>query len=329
MFVEYIWIGGNDEMRSKTRVLHNTNVIPVWDFDGSSTQQAQGTDSEIVLIPHTVFHDPIRGFPHKLVMCETAHPNGEFLGNRHWAEWLFNQALDEEPWFGLEQEYFILDPKTHYPLGYDKTKQQGQYYCSVGTENAFGRDIAEEHLKLCVGAGIKISGINAEVAPGQWEFQVGPCIGIESGDHLWVARYLLNRVGEKHGVIINYDPKPFHQLNGSGCHANYSTKHMREGSDTVTGLVFIDYAIETLSRKHLEHMSKYGTGNVTRMTGKHETADFYTFTHGIANRGDSVRRGNQTVRDEKGYFEDRRPASNCDPYLVTGMLFKTTVIDLM
>ena len=332
-FVEYVWIGGNYELRSKTRVLdkivESLDDLSVWNFDGSSTSQAEGNDSEVIIKPRALFNDPFRGGDNKLVLCDTYKPNGEALFNNHriWAKEIFDQKLEEEPWFGLEQEYFMIDPRTMKPLGYDETKKQGQYYCSVGSENSFGRHIAEYHLKACMIAGVKLSGINAEVAPGQWEFQVGPCTGIEQGDHLWMARYILHKVSEHYNVIIDYEPKPLlGDWNGSGCHTNYSTKNMREGTDDKSGLDFINEAIEKLSQRHNEHMIVYGTGNELRMTGEHETARFDQFSHGIANRGASIRIGNENYNNKKGYFEDRRPSSNCDPYLVTGMLFKTTCL---
>lgn len=331
---EYIWLGGHSEFRSKTRVFEGEirllEQLPKWNYDGSSTEQAQGTDSEVILIPRQVFPDPIRGGNSILVWCETGRPDGSYLYNsqRHWANNIFEQNKEAQPWFGLEQEYFMIDSDTKKPLGYDEKKKQGQFYCSVGTENAFGRELAEEHLHACISAGIKISGINAEVAPGQWEFQIGPCVGIEEGDHLWMARYLLVRLSEKYNVTIDFEPKPLEgDWNGSGCHANYSTKEMREGSDGKPGLYFIDNAIEKLSHRHMAHMKMYGTGNEKRMTGEHETASYDKFSDGVANRGASIRRGNDTVKNGKGYFEDRRPSSNCDPYLVTAMLFKTTVLD--
>ena len=335
--VEYIWIGGNNELRSKTKVydthITDINQLSNWNFDGSSTNQASGVDSEIILKPRALFKDPFRGGDNKMVFCDTYYPDDEPLENnfRNWANDIFNTKLDEEPWFGLEQEYFLINPVTNKPLGFPPSgepKEQGQYYCSVGTGNAFGRNIAEEHLDACVKAGIKISGINAEVAPGQWEFQIGPCVGIEQGDHLWVARYLLHRVCESYNVIVDLEPKPVKgDWNGSGCHANYSTRNMRKGTDENNGLYFIDSAIEKLSKKHMEHMNVYGENNRERMTGEHETASYDKFTDDVANRGSSIRRGNDTVKNKCGYFEDRRPSSNCDPYLVTGMLFKTTVID--
>jgi len=337
VLVEYVWIGGNNELRSKTKVMdkevHSVNDLSEWNYDGSSTAQAAGGDSEVIIQPRALFNDPFRGGNNKMVMCDTYRPDGTPLENNHrvLANQLFNQALDEEPWFGLEQEYFLMDPKTNKPLGfphYGHPEPQGQYYCSAGAQNSFGRDVAEEHLIACVTAGITISGINAEVAPGQWEFQIGPCVGIDEGDHLSMARYLLNRVAEKHGAIVDLEPKPVKgDWNGSGCHANYSTKNMRQGCNDKSGLDFINEAIEKLSHNHMEHMNAYGSGNEERMTGAHETASYDTFSEGVANRGASIRRGNQTVKDGKGYFEDRRPSSNCDPYLVTGKLFETTIIN--
>ena len=331
--LEYIWIDNNYNLRSKIKVIYNTHIndindIPEWNYDGSSTQQAVGSDSEVIIKPRRVFSsnkDPY----HMFVLCDTYTFNNEVLStnNRAHANLLFNKKLDEKPWFGIEQEYFLIDSKTNKPLGYDKDKTQGQYYCSVGAENAFGRQIAEEHLLECIDYGIKMSGINAEVAPGQWEYQVGPCEGIEAGDHLWMARYLLQKITEKYGIIVNMDPKPLSgDWNGSGCHTNYSTKAMREGADNKTGLYYINQAIDKLSKKHIEHMEVYGSGNELRMTGKRETASYHIFTHGTANRGASVRIGNTNLKNEKGYFEDRRPSSNCDPYLVISKIFETTVL---
>jgi glutamine synthetase len=344
--IEYIWLGGNNELRSKIRVLNNMNTnsnlnsndeqqllltdIPDWNYDGSSTGQASGNDSEIVIKPKAIFKNPFRMGHDYMVLCDTYLPNNDALNNnnRPIANTIFNKNMEQEPWFGLEQEYFLIHPETNMPLGYDKDGKQGQYYCSVGHENAIGRPIAEEHMDLCLYAGIKISGMNAEVAPGQWEFQVGPCNGIEAGDHLWTARYILQRLGEKHGVKINFEPKPLKgDWNGSGCHTNYSTKNMREGTDDKSGLEYIEEAIDKLSKKHDEHMTVYGSGNDERMTGEHETASYDTFTDGVANRGASVRRGYDTIKNKKGYFEDRRPSSNCDPYLVTSAIFKTTCLD--
>lgn len=348
--VEYVWLGGKKELRSKVRVIHTKDFkglkdIPEWNFDGSSTAQAEGIDSDVIIKPRSLFTDPSRpnGF---IVMCDTwiSDDKPHETNRRHWAEEIFNKNLDAEPWFGIEQEYFLMDKDTGKPLGCPdfvaSQPKQGQYYCSNGTGNAMGREIVEKHMHLCLSAGIKLSGTNAEVAPSQWEYQVGPCTGIDSGDQLWISRFILIRVAEKHGVVVNFHPKPLGEnmgeWNGSGCHTNYSTKNMREGAagktgpgktgPGKTGLDFINDALEKLDKNHMKHMAVYGEGNEDRMTGKYETARYDTFTKGIANRGASIRIGNKTFKDKKGYFEDRRPSSNMDPYDVTGIMFETTVL---
>jgi len=334
MCLEYVWIGGNKELRSKTKVIskkdyHDLSSLPLWNFDGSSTGQATGDDSEVILKPVKVFNDPLRDDGNKIVLCETYTANGEVhpTNHRKWAKDIFDRNLEMEPWYGLEQEYFMINRATGNPLGFVNNlvaNPQGQYYCSAGAENSFGRKIAEEHLQACIKAGITISGINAEVAPGQWEFQIGPCTGIDEGDHLWIARYLLIRIAEEYSVTIDFEPKPIKgDWNGSGCHTNFSTLDMRNGTEHHDGLYYIEEAIQKLSLKHSEHMDVYGEGNEERMTGKHETASYDKFSDGVANRGCSIRRGNDTVKNRKGYFEDRRPSSNCDPYLVTGKIFET------
>jgi glutamine synthetase len=328
--IEYVWIGGNNELRSKTKVVDykvtdgkdNLHNIPEWNYDGSSTEQAIGKHSEIILKPKASFKDPFRPDGNNLlVLCDTYDPLGEPLpsNTRYNANKIFQEKLNEEPWFGLEQEYFIIDSD----LQIDKLPPQGQYYCSVGAQNAFNRHIAEQHLQYCLKAGIHIAGINAEVAPGQWEFQIGICEGIEAGDHLWMARYILERIGELHHLIIDFSPKPLKgDWNGSGCHTNYSTNAMRNEN----GFCIINEAILELGEKHKEHMEVYGSGNEQRMTGKHETAAYDKFSFGVGNRGASVRIGNLTVDEKQGYFEDRRPSSNCDPYLVTSIIFQTTCL---
>ena len=334
---EYIWLGGNNELRSKIRVIDYTKDnfsledIPSWNYDGSSTSQASGNDSEVMLQPRALFKNPFFGQNTFLVLCDTYRPDNTPLENnfRPYAVNIFNSCLEERPWFGIEQEYFLFNKETGKPLGFPKEglpNPQGQYYCSVGAENTFGRKIAEEHMVVCLNAGINLSGINAEVAPGQWEYQVGPCEGINSADELWMSRYLLEKVAEKHNVSVCWEPKPLKgDWNGSGCHTNYSTKSMREGNNGKSGLEYIEHAVSCLSKKHKEHMEVYGSGNEERMTGKHETASFDVFTYGRANRGASVRIGNDVYQNQKGYFEDRRPGSNMNPYLVTAKLFETTV----
>ena len=343
--VEYVWLGGASEFRSKVRVLHkrvtHLDDVPMWNYDGSSTGQATGDKSEITLKPCKLFNKGT--FSNQYVLCETLDQEGNPLPNNHrrWANNIFERYKKEQPWYGIEQEYFIMERLTGgkwRPLGlpWGADEVQGQYYCSVGAQNAFGRKIAQKHLDMCLSYNMTISGMNAEVAPGQWEYQVGPCVGIESGDELLMSRYFLELVAEQEGYSICWDPKPVKgDWNGSGCHTNFSTAIMRcdirtvtddrESGKDKTGLDYINEAIAKLCKKHDEHMNVYGENNDERMTGDHETASFDTFSCGIGNRGCSVRIGNDTLRDECGYFEDRRPASNMNPYLVTGKLLETVM----
>jgi glutamine synthetase len=337
ILADYVWIGGNMELRSKVLVLVLKNLkipkladFPEWNYDGSSTGQASGSDSEVIIKPNSIYKCPFRKGDNVIVFCDTYLPNGQPhpTNNRYLAKQIFDKKIELYPWYGLEQEYFLMDRATRKPYGgYEEPIVQRQYYCSVGSRNAFGRKIADAHLDACLYAGLKISGINAEVAPGQWEFQIGPAVGIEAGDHLWIARYLLERITEDFGsnIYIEYHPKPIQEINGSGCHCNYSTNEMREGREEREGIEFIYDAIKKLEENHDAHMKVYGADNDQRMTGLHETSSYKKFTYGKANRGCSVRIGNKTVKDGQGYFEDRRPASNCDPYLVTSKIFETTI----
>jgi len=335
---EYIWIGGTmQDLRCKTRTLDfipkSPDDLPVWNFDGSSTGQAPGDNSEVYIKPRAIYPDPFRGGQNILVMCDTYEPfdtkSDESTwkplptNTRHKCAKIMAQTEDLVPWFGIEQEYTLFEADGITPLGWPKNGYpgpQGPYYCAVGTENSFGRHIVEAHYRACLFSGINISGVNGEVMPGQWEYQVGPCTGMESGDQLWVSRYLLQRVCEQFGVVVSLDPKPIPgDWNGAGCHTNFSTKPMREPN----GFQVIIAALEKLKLKHEEHIAAYGEGNERRLTGAHETASIESFSYGLANRGCSCRIPRQAEKDGCGYFEDRRPASNMDPYVVTGKIVET------
>jgi len=336
IMAEYVWVDADGNTRSKTRTLapekaESVGSLPKWNFDGSSTGQAPGDDSEVILKPQAIFTDPFRprtdGLRNILVMCDTYTPAGEplesntrFVANSH-----FEGNEDQEIWFGMEQEFtlFNLDERT--PLGWPQggmpSRPQGPYYCSVGPENSFGRHVTDAHYKACLYAGINISGTNGEVMPGQQEYQVGPCVGIDAGDQLMMSRYILQRVCEDFQVYCTLHPKPIVEgdWNGAGMHTNVSTKEMREEG----GIEAIRKAIYKLGAKHDEHIAVYGTGNELRLTGKHETASINEFCYGVANRGASIRIGRDTEAEGKGYFEDRRPSSNCDPYVVSGKIMST------
>ena len=325
---EYIWIGGNNELRSKTRILSkqyaNILQIPLWNYDGSSTGQGTTEESEITLRPVKIYDSPCKysNYASYIVLCATYIGNTVALHNnyRDEAEAIFSKYEEKEAWYGLEQEYFMYDVKTQQPLGYENATKQGQYYCAVGANNTFGRTLAEEHMIACLDAGIQISGINQEVAPGQWEFQIGPVVGLDACDDLWTARYILEKLAEKYGIYIVYHPKPLlGDWNGSGLHTNFSTKEMRENG----GLDVIKACMEKLEKRHAEHISVYGENNDLRLTGHHETSSMSRFSWSVGGRQGSVRIGNDTEREGKGYFEDRRPAANMNPYLVCPIILET------
>lgn len=336
---EYIWIDGTGEgIRSKCRTVDfepkAAKELPVWNFDGSSTYQAEGSNSDMYLTPVALFNDPFRRGKNKLVLCEVYKYNKKpaETNRRKTCKEVMDKAASEHPWFGIEQEYTLLDNDGH-PFGWPKNGYpgpQGPYYCGVGANKVYGRDIIEAHYRACLYAGVKICGCNAEVMPAQWEFQVGPCEGIDMGDHLWIGRYLLHRVAEDFGVIVSFDPKPMPgDWNGAGAHTNYSTKEMREEG----GLKHIENAIEKMSKHHAKHIKAYdpneGQDNARRLTGFHETSSIHDFSAGVANRGASIRIPRQVAEDGYGYLEDRRPSSNCDPYSVTEIIVRTTLLDEM
>lgn len=337
--VLYVWIDGTGQtLRCKTKSMESepksASDCPVWNYDGSSTAQAEGTDSDVYLHPRAIFPDPFRGLPNKMVLCETCTWDKKPTNTNF--RMTCNQVHEtpdvkgSKPWYGIEQEYTLMDMDGQ-PLGWPKhgfPGPQGPYYCAVGAGRIFGREIMEAHYKACIYAGVKIAGENAEVMPSQWEFQVGPCLGIEMGDHLWMARYILERVAEDFDVRVTFDPKPIPgDWNGAGCHTNYSTQAMREDG----GMEEILKAIKKMSTRHEHHIRKYdpsgGKDNARRLTGLHETASITKFSHGVASRTSSVRIPRQVDEDGKGYFEDRRPASNCDPYVVTETIARTTILN--
>lgn len=331
---KYIWIGGHNQIRCKTRTLQTeptcVKELPIWNFDGSSTNQAEGENSDCYLLPVAMYRDPFRRDPHKLILCEVVDFKKEPLQSNHRRSCQEamdkSEAVEAEPWFGLEQEYTLLDvdrypfgwPKAHYP------PPQGMAYCGVGPHRQYGRDIVEAHYRACLYAGLKISGTNAEVMPAQWEFQIGPCHGMEAGDMVWMARYILDRVCEDFGVIASLHPKPMPgDWNGAGMHCNFSTKEMR----TQGGLAYIESACEALSKRQNYHIYNYdmsgGAENSKRLTGAHETASIHDFSWGVANRGASIRIPRETADQGYGYMEDRRPSSDACPYKVTECLVRT------
>jgi glutamine synthetase len=327
--LEYIWLDGYEpvpNLRSKTKVVAfagfpTLDELPVWGFDGSSTRQADGGDSDCLLQPVAVFPDPARTNA-MLVMCEvllpdlTPHPSNS------------RATIPDDPdtWFGFEQEYFLY--KDGAPLGFPREgfpPPQGEYYTGVGYKNVgdIAREIVDAHLDLCLDAGINHEGINAEVAKGQWEFQIFGKGSKRAADEVWVARYLLLRLCERYCVDVNFHPKPLgmdYDWNGSGMHANFSTTYMRETG----GKEYFEALMAAFDEYKHDHIAVYGPDNHMRLTGLHETQAIDKFNYGIANRGASIRVPHSFVNnDYKGYLEDRRPNSMGDPYQIAGRILQT------
>jgi glutamine synthetase len=323
---EYIWIDGKEptnHLRSKTKIIEDGAELPIWGFDGSSTNQATGDKSDCVLKPVASYPDPIRGGDNVLVMCEVMLVDGKPhpTNTRAAAARTAKKYKKHESLFGIEQEFTLM--KNGRPYGFPPSgfpAPQGGYYCGVGENEIHGRDVVELHMDACLNAGIAISGINAEVMPGQWEFQVGPVGLLEVADQLWVARWLLYRLGEDFGLAATLDPKPARgDWNGAGAHINFSTKEMREDG----GYKYIEAACKALKAKADVHIKVYGDGVEQRLTGDHETQRHDEFSWGVSDRGASIRIPWQVAVDKKGYLEDRRPNANVDPYVVARLMTDT------
>lgn len=348
VILEYIWLGGHGELRSKYKTVYVEDPIRFeleqWNYDGSSTYQAQTENSEIILNPIRKYRNPF--FEGEaiayLVLCDTYRRQDDVLiptesNYRAAAEVIFKKTEEYMPWFGIEQEYFMMAPNNthdsdtpifakevssisnkseHYNM---RIAPQGSYYCGVGNQHILHRLLAEKHYVFCLRAGLQVSGINSEVAPNQWEYQIGPVLGIEAADQLWVSRYILHKLSEEFHVNISFKPKPLPSpWNGSGLHTNFSTTETRADG----GLEKMEEYIAKLGQKHQEHIAVYGD-NSERLSGECETSDINTFSCGYGNRGCSIRIPTATLFSKRGYFEDRRPASDADPYRVTSALMET------
>jgi glutamine synthetase len=307
--LEYIWLDGYEptpNLRSKTKIV---------EFAGEPTLE------DCFLQPVALFPDPGRANA-MLVMCEVLLPDG----TPHPSNTRSSIPDDPDAWFGFEQEYFLY--RDGRPLGFPADgfpAPQGEYYTGVGFKNVgdVAREIVDTHIDLCLAAGIELEGVNAEVAKGQWEFQIFGKDSRRAADEVWIARYLLLRLCERYGVDVNFHPKPLgaeHDWNGSGMHTNFSTAHMRDAG----GEAYFTALMAAFDEAREEHIAVYGPDNELRLTGLHETAAIDEFTYGVANRGASIRIPHSFVANGyRGYLEDRRPNSLGDPYKIAGRILQT------
>ena len=325
--LEYIWLDGKKPvpgLRGKTQIKSfekppTLSDIPLWGFDGSSTMQAEGKSSDCILKPVALYPDAARKDGY-LVLCEVMMPDG----TPHPSNGRATIKNDPDLWVGFEQEYFLYQDGR--PLGFPKDGfpgPQGPYYCDVGYKNVgnVARQIVDEHLDLCLEAGINHEGINAEVAKGQWEFQIFAKGSAKAADDLWMARYLMARLCEKYEVDLELYCKPIKgDWNGSGMHTNFSTKHLRE----VGGKKYLEALMKAFADNIAAHIEVYGPDNHLRLTGLHETQAIDKFNYALSDRGASVRLPVNFIRNGyKGYLEDRRPNSEADPYQIVSRILKT------
>mmetsp|Transcript_35569 Transcript_35569/g.83108 ORF Transcript_35569/g.83108 Transcript_35569/m.83108 type:complete len:473 (-) Transcript_35569:194-1612(-) len=341
VMVEYVWLdcnftdGRGFDLCSKSltvdKLPRTASELPVWTYSGED-------EADLFLVPKRIYKDPFRTGENIIVLCDVYEAPEPESGDLHGAPVSFNSRVacekamgaafekGEDPWFGIEQEYYLLDLRTKWPLGWPVNGYPGRhelYYCSVGADKAPGKEVVESHYRACLYAGVQICGINSEVAPGQWEYQLGPSPGIEAADDHWMSRYILQRVCEKFHVAVSFDPKPVPGWAGLGCHTNYSTASTRAPKG---GLDAIKEQCERLRATHAEHMKVYGQGNERRMTGEASTASMSDFSWSVGERGCSIRIPAKVAAAGSGYYEDRRPAANMDPYLVSAALVNSTIL---
>ncbi len=330
--LEYVWLDGykpEPNLRSKVKIVEYESVsngfidgkFPMWNFDGSSTNQAETGNSDRLLKPVRYYAPPnfLNGSEPVYVLCEVLNPDGTPHQSNKRSE--IGEGF-EDLWFGFEQEYFIREEVNGNILGHKRNilKGQGEYYCGVG-HNVVGRPFVEEHLNMCLNYGIDITGTNAEVALGQWEYQVFSKGKLKGGDDLWMSRYFLFKIAEKYGYHIELHPKPIThgEWNGSGLHTNFSTDMMRvDGNEKYFMSLF-----NAFESRHDEHIKAYGSNNNLRLTGEYETQAIDKFSWGVSDRGASIRVPQDTAKEWKGYIEDRRPGSNADPYKIIREIVKS------
>lgn len=344
VILEYVWLDAKQKFRTKVKIVdeihhynstdskHWSKNAPMWNYDGSSTGQAEGHDSEILLKPYLAVYSPYdEKTPKFYVFCESLNKDGTPAeGNtRHTCVKYFEQdrVKESDPIFGMEQEFYVL--KDGKPLVWsDNPEPQGDYYCGVGHQSiGRGRAFLEEMTNIINDDDLKlnITGTNMEVGPGQMEVQLCEH-GLEAADKMLVMRFFMIIEAEARDLEVDFTPKPSilsgPEWNGSGCHVNFSTKEMREdGESPLSAVLAMANALQNLKDNHSSQVQYLGSeNNRKRLTGENETSSYDTFTYGVAHRGASARIPRQCVKDLKGYIEDRRPGSDMDPYVVLPLI---------
>ena len=328
--LEYVWLDGytpEPNLRSKVKIVNAETIgasiesFPMWNFDGSSTNQAETGNSDRLLKPVRTYMSDKIPLDTVYVLCEVLNPDGTPHESNKRSQ--IGEGF-EDLWFGFEQEYFIREEINGNVLGHKRHNLfQGEYYCGVG-HNVVGREFVEEHTDMCLKHGIDITGTNAEVALGQWEYQVFSQGKLKGGDDLWMTRYFLFKTAEKYGYHIDIHPKPLQhgEWNGSGLHTNFSTDTMRlDGGEEYFMALF-----NAFESRHQDHIKAYGSNNNLRLTGEYETQSIDKFSWGVSDRGASIRVPQDTAKDWKGYVEDRRPGSNADPYKIIKEIVKSLIM---
>ncbi|KAJ8737549.1 hypothetical protein PYW08_000144 [Mythimna loreyi] len=310
----------------------NMKDLPIISYDGFGAQQASREDSDLFLCPRAIYRNPFRIGNHLLVMCDTYDKNMDPTPSNYRVKCAdaYKKCQEEEPWFGIEQEYYFLTTGDGRPLGWPEggfPQTSDRYYCGIGIDKMLAREIVNAHYRCCLYAGIPLHGVNAEIGPSQWEYQVGPSVGLDAGDDVWMARFIMDMLAADFGVQVTLDPKPFEAWEGSGAHTNFSTKQMRAEN----GIEYIEKAIHKLRRVHFKHIKAYdphgGKDNMRRLIGTHETECITTFSAGVAERFNSIRIPRTVAEKKRGFVEDRRPSSNVDPYKCIDALMRTCLLN--
>ncbi|GAX81512.1 hypothetical protein CEUSTIGMA_g8940.t1 [Chlamydomonas eustigma] len=347
ILVEYVWLGSSgSDLRSKSRVFDtrpsSVDDVPMIAVDGGSYDQ-HPEGQEVFLKPRKLFRDPFRAGDHLLVLCDSFKTNvNSSLRNQNSSctlepsnsnsrapcEETLNQASAHLPIFAAEQEYCILAsstvPSSTPAWPYAHLPDPCKPYMSVpGLSEAnklktyaSGRHLAERHLQACLHAGIKITETSQRTSPAArlWSYKLGPLLGVDLADQLWMSRFILLRLSEEEGLSVSFDPTA---VGGAGarCNMKYSTSETRNPGG---GLSCIQLHLELLESAHLLHLLAYSKGCVSsRSLG---------FEVGVGgSKEPTLVVPSKTLILKAGHYVDQRPPSNVDPYLAIMVLVSTTL----